>query len=95
MTKQKLATALTQRFFLNVRDVIGNLIKMLKPLGGQELLHFPFLMRQWWPPQHKGGGNKKCISLPERLALIVIQRPKGISHCYLSIGRPKRGDKRL
>ena len=29
----------------------------------------------------------------KRLALVVIERPKGISHFYLSIGLTKRGDK--
>ena len=27
------------------------------------------------------------------LALVVIERPKGITHFYLSIGLTKRGDK--
>ena len=29
----------------------------------------------------------------KRLALVVIERPKGISHFHLSIRRTKRGDK--
>ena len=55
MTKQKLATALMQRLLSNVRDVIGKFKKMLKLWGGQEKFPFSFKMRQWWPPQHKGG----------------------------------------
>ena len=58
MTKQNLATALTQRLLSNVRDVIGNFKKMLKPLGGQKNLRFSFKMRQWWPPQHNGEVRK-------------------------------------
>ena len=64
-TKQKLATALTQRLLSNVRDVIGNFKKMLKPWGAQEKYPFSIKMRQWWPQQHKGGSKKKCISLPK------------------------------
>ena len=60
-TKQKLATALTKRLLSNVRDVIGNFKKMLKPSGGQEKYPFSFKMRQWWPPQHKGGVRKSVF----------------------------------
>ena len=55
MTKQKLATALTQRLLSDVSNVIGKFKKMLKPWGGQEKFPFSFKMRQWWPPQPKGG----------------------------------------
>ena len=88
MTMQKLATALTQRFLLNVRDVIGNFNKVLKPWGGQDNFPFSSKMRQWWPPQHKGG---KVYFPAKRLALVVIERPKGITHFYLSIGQTKKG----
>ena len=44
MTKQKLATALTQRFLSNVTDVVGNFKQMLKPWGGQEKFLFSFQM---------------------------------------------------
>ena len=57
MTKQKVATAVTS-LLSNVRDVIVNLKKMLKPWGGQEKFPFSFKMRQGWPPQHKGGVRK-------------------------------------
>ena len=60
-TKQKLATALTQRLLSNVRDVIVNFKKMLKPWGGQEKYPFSFKMRQWWPPQHKGRVRKSVF----------------------------------
>ena len=63
MTKQNLATTLTQPCLSNVRNVIGTFKKMLKPWGGQQKFPFSFKMRQWWPPQHKGGSKKKCISL--------------------------------
>ena len=62
MTKQNLATALMQRLLSNVRDVIGNFEKMLKPWGGQEKFPFSIEIPQWRPPQHRGG-KKKCISL--------------------------------
>ena len=61
MTKQKLATALTQRLLSDVRDVIGNFKKMLKPWAGQKKFPFSFKMRQWWPPQHKGGVGKNVF----------------------------------
>ena len=61
MTKQKLATALTQRLLSDVSNVIGNFKKMLKPWGGQEKFPFSFKMRQWWPPQHKGGVKKSVF----------------------------------
>ena len=61
MTKQKLATAVTQRFLSNVRDVTGNLKKMLKPSAGQEEIPFFFNMRQWWPPQYKRGLRKSVF----------------------------------
>ena len=61
MTKQKLATALTQRLLSNVGDVIGNFKKMLKPWEGQEKFPFSFEMRQWWPSQHKGGVRKSVF----------------------------------
>ena len=54
-TRQNLAPALTQRPLYSVRDAIGNFTKMLKPWGDQEKYPFSFRMRQWWPPQHKGG----------------------------------------
>ena len=92
MTKRKLATALAQRPLSDVRDVVGNFKKMLKPRGGQEKFPFSFLMRQWWPPQHKGG-VRKSVFTAKRLALVVIERPKGITHFYLSIALTKRGDK--
>ena len=58
MTEQKLPTALTQRFLSNIRDVIQNFKKMLKPWEGEEKFPFSFNMRQWWPPQQKGGVTK-------------------------------------
>ena len=58
MTKQNLATALTQRLLSHIRDVIRRFKKMLKPWGGQKKFPFSFKMRQLWPPQHKGGVRK-------------------------------------
>ena len=60
-TKQKLATALTQRLLSNVRDVIVNFKKMLKPWGGQEKYPFSFKMRHWWPRQHNGRVGKSAF----------------------------------
>ena len=61
MTQQTLATALMQRLLSNVRDVIGNFKKMLKPWGGQGKFPFSLKTRQWWPPQHKGGVRKSAF----------------------------------
>ena len=55
MTQLDLATALMQRLLSTVRDVIGNFTYMLKPWGGEKNFPFSIRMRQWWPPQHKGG----------------------------------------
>ena len=59
--RKKLATALTQRPLYSVREVIGNFKKMLKPWGGQKKYPFSFKMRQWWPPQHKGGVRESVL----------------------------------
>ena len=83
MTKQNLATALTQRLLSNVRDVIRNFKRMLKPWGGQEKFPFSFKMQLCWP----------TVFSPKRLALVVGERPKGIKYFDLSIGLTKRGDK--
>ena len=64
-TKQKLAIALTRRLLSNVRDVIGNFKKMLKPWGGQE--KYPFFPENATvvATTAQGGSKKKCISLPK------------------------------
>ena len=61
MTKQNLATALTRRLLSDVRGVIGNFKKILKPWGGQEKFPFSLKMRQWWPPEHRGGLTKSVF----------------------------------
>ena len=61
MTKQNLATALTQRLHSNVRDVTGHFEKMLKPCGGQDKFPFSLRMVPWWPAQHRGGVRKSVF----------------------------------
>ena len=61
MTKQNLATALMQGLLSNDVFFIGNFKQMLKRWGGQEKFPFSFKMRQWWPPQHKGGVRKSVF----------------------------------
>ena len=65
MTNQKLATAPTQRLLSNVRDVIGNSNKMLKPCRGQE--KYPFFLKNATvaATTAQGKSKKKCISLPK------------------------------
>ena len=41
----------------SVREVIGSFKKMLKPWRGQEKYPLCLKKRQWWPPQHQGGGE--------------------------------------
>ena len=65
MTKQKLATALTQRLLSNVRDVVGNFKKMLKPCARQEKFAVSFKNATVVATTAQGGSNKKCISLPK------------------------------
>ena len=62
MTQHILATALMQRLLSNARDVIGKSKQMLTPWGDQEKFRFSFKMRQWWPPQHKGGVRKSVFT---------------------------------
>ena len=64
-TKQKLATALMQRLLCNVREVLGNFNKMLKPWEGQEKYLFFLKNATVVANTAQGGSKKKCASLPK------------------------------
>ena len=61
---------------------------MFKPSGGQE----KFPLRCDSGGHHSTRGEYEKVYFPaKRLALIVMKRPKGITHFYLSIGLSKKG----
>ena len=68
MTRQKVVPALTQRLLSNVRDVIGNFKKMLKPWGGQE--QFPFFLQKC----NSGGQHTVILKLTLRHKTDVTDR---------------------
>ena len=77
MTKQKLATALTQRLLSNVRDVIGNFIKMLKPWSEARSDPRGNLWVTW--------GVYLCAGKPP-LADIILSYPPDLTRCDSVIG---------